>query len=109
MIATAKATSCPAVTASLLDVEGRSGFVIAEEQVPGLLVRLYSFALRGRRQVEHHHVRLVMGEDGGNIMPPDRVRPIFEKAPDPRLFGMIGVSGHRFGSFVCVQRTNEAA
>jgi hypothetical protein len=48
-----------------LDIESRSGLVIAEEQVPGLLVRLDPLALQGRRQVEHHHVRLVMSENGG--------------------------------------------
>ncbi len=31
----------------LLDVESGSGLVIAEEQVPGLLIRLYPFALQG--------------------------------------------------------------
>jgi hypothetical protein len=62
-----------------LDVKGRSELVIAEEQVPGLFVGLDALTLQGRWQVEHHHVRLVMSEDGGKIMPADRIRPIFEK------------------------------
>ena len=82
-----------------MDVEGRSGLVIAEHQVPGQFVRLDPLALQRRRQVEHHHVRLVMSENGGYIVPADRVRPCFEKGFDPVLFG-IGVFRHGFGSFV---------
>src|SRR5690348_4035803 len=44
----------------LLDVEGRSGLVIAEEQVPGLFVCLNPLTLQGRRQIEHHHIWLMM-------------------------------------------------
>jgi hypothetical protein len=73
-----------------LEVEGRSGLVVAEEQVPGLFVRLDALALQGRRQVEHHHARLVMSKDGGDIVPADRVRPGFEKSPYPDLFGIGG-------------------
>jgi hypothetical protein len=45
------------------------------------------------------HVRLVMSENGRNIVPPDRVRPGFEEGFDPGLFG-VGVLRHGFGSFV---------
>src|SRR5919197_1298561 len=83
----------------LLDVEGRSALVIAEKQAPGLFVRLDPLALQRRRQVEHHHVRLVMSEDGGNIVPANRVHPGFEKGLDPDLFS-VGVFRHRRGSFV---------
>ena len=99
MIATAKATVLAGGHRELPDVEGRSGLVIPEEQVPGLFVRLDPLALQGRRQVEHHHVRLVMSEDGRNIVPADRVRPGFEKGLDPALFG-VGVFRYGFGSFV---------
>jgi hypothetical protein len=53
-----------------LEVEGRSGLVIAEEQVPGLFVRLDALALQGRRQVEHHHTLFLIEYDraAGRIM-----------------------------------------
>jgi hypothetical protein len=90
-----------------LDVEGRSGLVISEEQVPGLFIRLNPLTLQGRRQVEHHDVWLVMSEDGGNIVPANCVRPGFENGLDPDLRG-VGVFRHGFVSFVA-QRTSEGA
>src|SRR5579859_6719046 len=71
-----------------LNVKRRSGIVVAEEQVPGLFVGLDALTLEGRRQVEHHHVPLVMCEDGGKIMPADRVRPVFKKRPDADFFSV---------------------
>jgi hypothetical protein len=61
-----------------LDIEGRSGLVITEEQVPGVFVCLNPFALQRGRQVEHHHIRLVMGEDGREVVPDG------QRAPKPR-------------------------
>src|SRR5262249_33237016 len=74
----------------LLDVEGRSGLVIAEKQTPGLFVRLDALALEGRGQVEPHHVRLVVSKDGGNIVPAEGTRPPFEKGFDLDLFAVRG-------------------
>jgi hypothetical protein len=53
----------------------------------GLLVRVNPLALQRWRQVEHYHyhIRLVMSENGGNVVPADRVRPRFEKGFEPGL------------------------
>jgi hypothetical protein len=53
----------------LLDVEGGSRLVIAESRPQVSLYASIPFHCGG--EVEHHDVRLVMGEDGGYIVPTD--------------------------------------
>src|SRR5947207_2846713 len=60
-------------------VEGRTGLVVTEKQIPGLFVCFDTVALQWWRQVEHHHVPLVVCEDGGKIVPADSVRPALKK------------------------------
>jgi hypothetical protein len=64
--------------------------VITEKQIPSLFIRLDAPALQRCGQVEHHHVRLVVSKDGGNVVLADRLRPCFEKRLDPVLFGADG-------------------
>jgi hypothetical protein len=70
-------------------VEGRTGFVETEEQIPGLFVGFDAPALKWWRQVEHHHFSIVVGENGGKIVPADCVRPALEKGLDPGFFGVV--------------------
>jgi hypothetical protein len=60
--------------------------------------------LEGRRQVEHHHVRLVMSEDGGKTA--NRVRPGIEQSLDPDFFG-IGEFRHSFAPLSVKGRAKE--
>ena len=90
----------------LVKIEGSPRLVVTEEQVPSLFVCLDPFALQRRRQVEHDDVGFVMSEDGGNVVPTDRVGPGFERGLDPELFG-VGVFRHCAGSFVGRGRTKE--
>src|SRR6185312_16872483 len=94
----------------VLDVEARSRLVIAEHETPSLFVCLDAFALQRRRQVEHDHVRRVMSENGGKVVPADSVSPGLEQALDPNLFAIVSVcrhGRHGAGSFVCPPRTTE--
>src|ERR1700722_3926258 len=85
MMATAKATSSPAVMASFFDVERLRGLVVPEEQVPRFLVLIHASRLYRRRDVEHHDVLIVMGKNGGKIVPADGRRPGFDKCFDVAL------------------------
>ena len=69
-------------------VEGRTRLVVTEKQIPGLFVGFDAPALEWRRQVEHHHVPLVVRKNGGKIVPADSIRPALEKDFDPGLFGL---------------------
>ena len=67
--------------------------MVTEKQIPGLFLSFDPPALKWRRQVEHHHVRLVVCKNGGEIVPADSVRPAFEKGFDLRFFG-VGLLKH---------------
>jgi hypothetical protein len=95
MIATAKATSWPAVTESSWMSKARSGLMIAEEQVPGPFVRLDPLALEGRRQVEHHDILIMMGKNARKVMPADSISPPFDERFDLCL-GRFAWLRHRF-------------
>ena len=69
-------------------VEGRTRLVVTEKQIPGLFVGFDAPALKWRRQVEHHHVPLVVRKNSGKIVPADSVRPALEKGFDPGFFGL---------------------
>ena len=56
-------------------VEGRTGLVVTEKQIPGLFVSFNAPALKRWRQIEHHDVLLVVCKNGGEIVPADGVRP----------------------------------
>src|SRR5580704_10569843 len=70
----------------LFNVERCSRLMAAKHQFPSLFVSLNPLALQGRRKVEHHDIRRVMSEDGGNVMAADGIRPGFEQGPYPVLF-----------------------
>src|SRR5215475_2886389 len=53
------------------EVKGCAGFVVAKKQVPGLGVGFDASALERRRQIEHHHFLIMMGEDRGKIVTAD--------------------------------------
>lgn len=80
-------------------VEGRTGLVVTEKQIPGLFVGFDAPALKWRRQVEHHDVTLVVRKNGGKIVPADSVRPVLEKGFDPGYFG-VGLFGHGLNSLL---------
>ena len=67
--------------------------MVTEKQIPGLFVGFDAPALKWRRQVEHHHVLVVVRENGGKIVPADGVRPALEKGFDPGFFG-VGLFRH---------------
>jgi hypothetical protein len=80
-------------------VEGRTGLVVTEKQIPGLFVGFDAPALKWRRQIEHHHVPLVVRKNGGKIVPADSVRPALEKGFDPSFFG-VGMFRHGLDSLL---------
>ncbi|KTT89234.1 hypothetical protein NS44R_15050 [Mammaliicoccus sciuri] len=59
----------------LLDIEGVGRAVTAVEQVPRLPVRVQSARLQRRRNVEHHDILIVMGENARIVLSADRGRP----------------------------------
>jgi hypothetical protein len=85
----------------LLDIEGRPGLVIAEEQVvPGPSIRTRrSPCIAGAAASRTSPCPARDEREWRDIVPADRVRPGFEKGFDPGLFG-VGVFRHGFGSFV---------
>ena len=83
------------------EVEGRTGLVVTEKEIPGLFVSFEADALEWRRQVEHHHVPLVMRENDGKIVPADSVGPTLENAFDPGFIG-VGLFGHGLDSLLRV-------
>jgi hypothetical protein len=111
MMATAKATSSPAVMASFFDVERLRGLVVPEEQVPRFLVLIHASRLYRRRDVEHHDVLIVMGKNGGKIVPADGRRPGFDKCFDLALRGsaLTHHGSHSDCLPMCVPRTNVEA
>ena len=74
-------------------VKSRTRLVVTEKQLPGLFVGFDAPALKWRRQVEHHHVPLVVRKNGGKIVPADSVRPALEKGFDLGFFG-VGLVRH---------------
>jgi hypothetical protein len=78
-----------------LEVEGSSRFVVTEEQIPRPFISFDAPALKRWRQIKHDDVRVMVSEDGRQVVSPDGVRPIFEKSFDPGFFNR---SGFRHGS-----------
>jgi hypothetical protein len=80
--------------------------VIPEEQIPGFLVLVDSPRLQRRRNVEHHDVLVMMGKNGGKIMPADGVRPCLDNRSD-LTFGVAALLHHdsslRLFAHVCPQ------
>jgi hypothetical protein len=62
--------------------------VVTEKQIPGPFVGFDTAALEWRRQVKHHHVSLMVCEDGGEIVPADGLRPALEKGLDPGFISL---------------------
>jgi hypothetical protein len=89
-------------------VEGRTGLVVTEKQIPGLFVGFDAPALKWRRQVEHHHVPLMVRKNGGKIVPPDSLRPTLEKGFDPGFFG-VGLFRHGSDSLLRPQDERRLA
>jgi hypothetical protein len=61
--------------------------VVTEKQVPGLFVGFDASALKRRRQIKHDNVRVVVSENGRQVVPADGVRPILKKSFDPGFYG----------------------
>ena len=80
-------------------VEGRTGLMVTEKQIPGLFVGFDAPALKWRRQVEHHHVPLVVRKNGRKIVPTDSVCPALEKGFDPGFF-CVGLFRHGLDSLL---------
>jgi hypothetical protein len=75
------------------EVEGCAGFVVAKKQVPRLGVRFDASALKRRRQIEHHHVSIMMREDRGKIVTADSICPALKQGSDQGFFG-VGLFRH---------------
>jgi hypothetical protein len=63
-------------------VEGRTRLMVTEKQIPRLFVGFETAALEWRWQVKHHHVSLVVCEDGGKIVLADGTRPALKEGFD---------------------------
>src|SRR2546426_11001019 len=64
-------------------VEGRTRLVETEKQIPGLFVGFDAPALKWRRQVEHHHLPLVVRKNGGEDGRAGHPPPPPQKGVDP--------------------------
>ena len=100
MIATAEGYVRGRGNGEFSKVEGRTGLTVTEKQIPGLFVGFDAPALKWRRQVEHHHILVVVRKNGGKIVPANSVGPALEKGFDP---GFFGVGRHGFGLPVATQ------
>src|SRR5690242_4054760 len=69
----------------LFDVEGLSGLVIGEEEIPRLLVFSQAARLQRRWHVEHDNVVIMLRQYGRQVMPPDSVCPSLDNCLDLRL------------------------
>src|SRR5262249_42014144 len=88
--------------AELLDIERLRHVVVLEEQVPRPLVILQTFGLQGRRQVEHHNIRRMQGEDRWHVMAPNGGGPRLKQGTNLSCGGLVR-RHYRFLTCGCAQ------
>jgi hypothetical protein len=87
MMAWANATSWPAVTVISSMSNARPGVWEVKKRSHVFSYSAVPLDCKQHREIEHHDVRRVMGQNGGHVVPPNGSRPGFDERPDLPSFG----------------------